>query len=64
MNVIIYRGAGKLSCKPSVITTAFLSEPLFSRVIFIFIAYKLQFDLACDAGLDYAPRQLFSIISY
>jgi hypothetical protein len=26
--------------------------------------YELQFDLACDVGLNYAPRQLFSSISY
>jgi hypothetical protein len=26
--------------------------------------YKLQFDLACDTGFDYAPRQLFSSLSY
>jgi hypothetical protein len=28
------------------------------------VAYELQFDLACDVGLDYAPRQLFLSISY
>jgi hypothetical protein len=27
-------------------------------------AYELQFDLARDVGLDYAPRQLFSSSSY
>jgi hypothetical protein len=26
--------------------------------------YELQFDLACDVGLDYAPRQFSSRISY
>jgi hypothetical protein len=26
--------------------------------------YELQFDRACDVGLDYAPRQLFSSTSY
>jgi hypothetical protein len=26
--------------------------------------YEPQFELACDAGLDYVPRQLFSSLSY
>jgi hypothetical protein len=24
------------------------------------VLYELQLDLACDAGFDYAPRQLFA----
>ena len=28
------------------------------------VLYELQFDLARDVGLDYAPRQLFSSISF
>jgi hypothetical protein len=34
-------------------------------VVFVdFADYELQFDLARDVGLDYAPRQLFSSSSY
>jgi hypothetical protein len=29
-----------------------------------YLKYELQFDLARDVGLDYAPRQLFSSISF
>jgi hypothetical protein len=34
------------------------------RTVILLAYYELQFDLARDVGLDYAPRQLFSSSSY